>query len=167
MEVQESDLTNRIHKESLLSKIKSEEVNFQKLLLWSVLPEQPLGWRACWLLRQLIKKRDHRIEQVIPEVINQFGQFNHSQKREWLKILIHQTLSEDQEGEVYDLCIDEWKNIHNQPAVRASAILLIFSILKKYPELVNELNHLMTTEYLEALSPGIKVGVIKQWNLIC
>jgi len=164
MELQVSDLTSRIHKDSLLEKIKSEETNFHKLLQWSLLDEQPLAWRATWLLRQITAKNDSRIALVISEVIAGYPGFNHSQRREWLKLLSNQNFTEEQEGELYDLCLSEWKNIANQPALRASAIDLLFTILKKYPELTNELAHLMTSDYLDALSPGIKKGVVKQWN---
>ena len=166
MVLQEADLTTRIHKESLLAKIKSDKDNFSKLLRWSLLNAQPLGWRATWLLRQIVEKRDPRIAKVISQVIEQYRQFNHSQRREWLKMLIDQHISEDEEGQLFDLCIEEWKQIHNQPALRASAIFLVFSFLKKYPELINELNHLMTADYLDELSPGIKKGVLTQWHSI-
>ena len=116
------------------------------------------------MLRQIINKDDRRISEVIPRVIDQYEQFNHSQRREWLKILIDQNIAEEEEGLLFDLCVAEWKQIHSQPALRASAIFLVFSLLNKYPDLLNELNHLMTSEYLDELSPGIKKGVLRQWE---
>lgn len=164
MDLQESDLTTRIHKDSLLEKIKSNEANTAKLLTWSIQSDQPLGWRATWLLRQVIATKDDRITPLVGQIIDSYPGFNHSQKREWLKLLINQEFTEEEEGRLYDLCILEWKNIHHHPALRASALLLIFAILKKYPELTNELNHLMTADYLDELSPGIKKGIMKKWN---
>ena len=166
MRLQKSNLTERIHKESLLEQIRSEDENTILLLEWSQLLEQPLGWRATWMLRQVLAKNDPRLKNHISAVLERFPNFNESQKREWIKLLEHQETSDDEEGILYDLCMLEWKNIHNHPALRASAILVVFKILKKYPELANELNHLMSSDYLESLSPGIKRVIIKNWNLI-
>jgi len=166
MRLQKSNLTERIHKESLLEQIRSEDGNTLLLLEWSQLLEQPLGWRATWMLRQVLTKNDPRLKDHISAVLERFPNFNESQKREWMKLLEHQETSDDEEGILYDLSMLEWRNIHNHPALRASAILVVFKIIKKYPELVNELNHLMTQEYLEALSPGIQRSVLKSWNSI-
>lgn len=163
MDINESDLTSRIHKDSLLKKIRSNSNNIGKLLSWSLQKEQPLGWRATWLLRQVTSKNDAQIINVIPSVIELYRTFNHSQRREWLKTLMDQDIAEEYEGKLYDLCIEEWKNINNHPALRASALYLVFSLLRKYPELTNELTHLMTTDYLDALSLGIKTGIERQW----
>ncbi len=166
MILRKEDLTERIHKDSLLEKIRSEERNIDLLIAWSKLPDQPLGWRSTWLLRQILKDDDPLIQPHIKVVLELFTTFNESQKREWLKTLETQKIGEDEEGVLFDHCITEWKKIHNHPALRASAVLVIFKILKKYPELKEELTHLMTTEYLEALSPGIRKSVVKVWNKI-
>lgn len=164
MILEKKNLTERIHKESLLEKIRSEKQNLDLLLRWSLLNEQPLGWRSTWLLRQIIKKKDPIIQPHVSTVLELFSSFNESQKREWLKTLENQIINEDEEGILFDLCISEWKNVHNHPALRASAINMIFELLKKYPELKSELNHLMTTEYIASLSPGIQRSVLKTWN---
>ncbi len=133
MKLQESDLTNRIHKESLLEKIKTDQENLAILLDWSLATEQPLGWRATWLLKQLVIKNDPRLTHYFQSVIDKFLLFNESQKREWLKILINQDVSEDEEGMLFDLCIIEWKKIQNHPALRSSAFHFIAKTIKKFP----------------------------------
>ena len=164
MELKKADLTNRIHKTSLLEKIHADPDHFDKLLNWSFLKEQPIGWRATWLLKQVVDKNDPRLGHQISQLIEQFPKFNESQKREWLRILIYQEFTDDDAGYLFDLCMLEWKNIHNHPALRSSAFQILMRIFKKFPELVTELTHLMTPEYLEPLSPAIRKGILKQWN---
>ena len=156
-----TDLTQRIHKESILEKIRSEEGNFQLLLKWGLLTEQPLGWRSVWLLRQILEKNDTRLQSSVTDILNSFPTFNGSQKREWLKGLENQHINEDDEGILFDLCVIEWQKIQNHAALRASAFNILFKIVKKYPELKEELSHLMTYDYIDTLSPGIRKGVLK------
>ncbi len=164
MVLEKTDLTQRINKECLLDKIRSEKQNIYLLLKWSRLSEQPLGWRAAWLLRQVIEKDDVAIKSHVSDILEQFSLFNESQKREWLKLLEKQTMCEDEEGMLFDICINEWKKIQSHPALRASACNILFKVLKKYPELKEELNHLMTSDYMESLSPGIKRIIIRTWK---
>lgn len=148
----------------MLAKIRSEEKNIDLLLQWSMDTDQPLGWRSVWLLRQVLKKNDPILEPHIKKVLDLYASFNESQKREWLKALESQSLDDDEEGILFDHCMNEWKKIQNHPALRASAANIIFKVVKKYPELKEELMHLMSNEYLDTLSPAIKKGVVKQWN---
>lgn len=163
MLLQESDLCNRLQKETLLKKIEGEPENFSLLLDWSLLAKKPLGWRAAWLLRQISVKNDARILPAIDRVISNYSKFDESQKREWLKNLYEQPLTDEQEGMLFDLCITDWQKIGHHPALRASSLQLVFRILKKYPELIQEVNHLMVEDYLSPLSPGIRRSLEKQW----
>ena len=164
MILQKKDLTERIHKDSILKKIKSEGENKRLLLEWAQLDDQPIGWRATWLLRHVLEPNDLLLQPEILSILDRFNSFNPSQKREWLRALEHQKLNENEEGKLYDLAITEWKQIHNHPALRAAAVSIVLNILRKYPELKEELVHLMSTEYLQSLSPGIQRSVIKSWN---
>ena len=148
----------------MLTNIRSEVKNIDLLLQWSIRTDQPLGWRSVWLLRQVLKKNDPLLQPYIPKAIELFTTFNESQKREWLKLLGNQDLDDDPEGFLFDHCINEWKKINNHPALRASAGNILFKVLKKYPELKEELNHLMTSDYMESLSPGIKRIIIRTWK---
>ena len=166
MNLTKADLLGRIHKDSLVETIQASDENVGLLLSWSLSTAQPLGWRSTWILKQIIRKNDPRIGPYLSQAIDRFSHFNKSQQREWLKILAHQKLTEEQEGLLFDSCIAEWKNLGNQPSLRSSAIEIVFSILKKYPELHHEMVHIMTKEYVETLSAGIRKGVVKKWESI-
>ncbi|MEM7296884.1 MAG: hypothetical protein AAF391_01295 [Bacteroidota bacterium] len=148
----------------MLTKIRSDDKNIDLLLQWSIVTDQPLGWRSVWLLRQILKKNDPILRPHIQKALDLFTTFNESQKREWLKLLENQDLDDDEEGFLFDHCINEWKRINYHPALRASAASILFKVLKKYPELKEELSHLMTSEYMESLSPGIKRITIRTWK---
>lgn len=161
MILQQKELLTRIHKEALLSKIRSEEQNVDLLLAWSQLTQQPIGWRATWLLRQVLKKNDTRLHPHIPSVLKKFSDFNESQKREWLKAMRNQSMNEEEEGMLFDLSINEWRTISRHPALRASAAVIIIRVLKNYPELNREIQHLFEEHYLTSLSPGIRRSLEK------
>ena len=66
------------------------------------------------------------------------------------------SLNEDQEGLFFDVCMNIWEAVNNQPAVRYYYGLFIIEMAKKYPEIKNELEFLTTDYYTQTLSPGIK-----------
>lgn len=166
MLLKESHLCQRLQKDMLLKMIQDEPGNFPNLISWSLQDEQPLGWRATWLLKQIIRKNDERLVPHIDQAISHYPNFDESQKREWLKIFLFQALSEEQEGRLLDFCLNDWQRITHHPALRASAMSLTIQILKKYPELTQEVQHLMQEEYLSALSPGIRRSLEKQWTAL-
>ena len=57
---------------------------------------------------------------------------------------------------LFDTCLSIWSSIGKSPSVRILAFKQLVTIITKYPELVDELSHVMDDEYAETLSPGIK-----------
>ena len=166
MILKKADLTKRLNKDSVLEKIRSDKKNIHLLLEWSQLTEHPIGWRSSWLLRQSVQKNDSTLKPYIGAVLKKFTSFNESQKREWLKLLSNQTMSENEEGILFDISVSEWKKVNNHPALRSSAFNIMFRILQTYPELRVELSHLMTSDYVDSLSPGIKRIILKSWKAV-
>ena len=66
------------------------------------------------------------------------------------------SLNEDQEGLFFNVCMNIWEAVNKKLAVRYYCGLFIIEMLKKYPEIKNELEFLTTDYYTQTLSPGIK-----------
>ncbi len=82
-------------------------------------------------------------------------------QRELLKILYRMELSEEQEGIVFDLCMNVWEQVGKAPSVRHNAFRMISRIASKYPGLSNEIAMITQEHYLETLSPGVRRSVMK------
>jgi len=70
-------------------------------------------------------------------------------------------LNEQQEGVVFDLCMNMWETIQKAPSVRHTAFKMIVRITEKYPDLKKEIAFITRNHYLETLSPGIRRSVEK------
>jgi urate oxidase len=68
-------------------------------------------------------------------------------------------LNENYEGRIFDICIKVWGQKHKAPSVRMTAFKYIVKIVKKHPELTDEITFLTQEHYLESLSPGVKNSI--------
>ena len=73
-------------------------------------------------------------------------------------------LTENQESLLFDVCLTIWEDIAKSPSVRGTAFKFLLKIVKKYPELSEEIGHLTQSHYTESLSPGIKHSFIRMVN---
>ncbi len=73
-------------------------------------------------------------------------------------------LNDDQEGQLFDICMNLWEQTEKVPSIRYTAIKFILKCAKKHPELENEISFLFQDHYLQSLSPGIKHSINKMMN---
>jgi hypothetical protein len=72
-------------------------------------------------------------------------------------------LKDDQEGYLFDECMNIWESVGKSPSVRITAFSILADIAKKYPELRHELEFLTQNQYTETLSPGIRLSFDRIW----
>jgi len=149
-------LTKHFNKEDLISFMNKHPLQFEKYIDIALSDEQPLAWRAAWLLNNCMKKNDKRIQDKIMAIIKAIATKEDGHQRELLKILEKMNIDEDYEGYLFNVCISIWEAIDKSPSVRILAFRILAKITKKYPELKNELKHLTQKHYTETLSPGIR-----------
>jgi len=125
---------------------------------------EPQGWNAAWLLEHCVMKNDPRIRKHVSSLIQSLNGKRDGHQREILKILMKMELKDDQEGFLFDECMNIWESIGKSPSVRISAFSIMAGIAKKYPELKHELEFLTQEQYTETLSPGIKHSFNKIWG---
>lgn len=154
-------------KEEMISFLNSNPDAFKEAVELAVTDKQPFSWRAAWLLSGWMKPNDERIKACLDKLIRGMKGKKDGQQRELLKIIYQMDLKKKHEGRVFDVCMDIWEGIEKDPSVRVTALKMMLRIVKKYPELSQELSFLTQDHYVESLSPGIKNSVsrmIKELN---
>jgi len=154
-------LNNRINKTKMVAFLNSNSAYFQQAIEIALTNRQPEAWRAAWLLTHVVKKNDKRVKSYIQLIISTLEDRKDGHQRELLKILEKMELNGDQEGHLFDVCMNIWEAVKKSPSVRIVAFRLIHKIAQKYPELNNEIEFLAQSHYTETLSPGIKHSLQK------
>ncbi|PKL80647.1 MAG: hypothetical protein CVV25_03865 [Ignavibacteriae bacterium HGW-Ignavibacteriae-4] len=150
------------YKVEMVAFVNSSPKEFDELIELSLSDKQPFAWRAAFILSTVMKKNDKRISSVIDEVINAIDGKPDGHKRELLKILLKLELSEEQESQLIDICINLWKELDSKPTVRFYALRMLMNIAKKYPDLESEIRLLTNDLYMDSLTQGIRRVIEKR-----
>lgn len=156
----ESQLIN-FRKEEMITFLKTHPEFFNNALELALKDEQPLSWRSAWLLRSCMEKNDSRIRKHINKIIKLLPEKEDGHQRELIKILLQMKLSEAQEGNLFNVCMNLWEGIHKSPSIRITAFKFIYGMAEKYPELKSEVEYLTQDQFLETLSPGIRNSIAR------
>ena len=154
-------LTARLRKVEMVAFLKKNPNLFEETVKISLGDEEPQSWRATWLVKHYMAKNDKRIVKNINSILKVLPNKKDGHQRELLKILIDMKLTEKQEGILFDKCFTIWEDISKSPSVRGTAFSIIVSTVKKYPELLSEIEFLTQNHYVETLSPGIRHSIVK------
>jgi len=166
METELEYILTHSYKADMISYIKSHPENFEEAIKLAISDKQPYSWRAAWLLWSCMDKNDQRVHKYIDKIIDALPTKDDDQLRELLIILQRMELSGDQEGKLFDLCINTWENIGKQPSLRFNAFKLIVKIAKRHPDLSNEINFLTESHYMDSLSDTVKKSILKMMQVL-
>ncbi len=122
----------------------------------------PMCWRAAWVVRSAMDEDDKRVKPYIDEILGVLPDKSDGHQRELMKLLQRMKLTDDQEGMLYDISVSIWESVRKKPSVRYIAFEHIITMIRKYPELKQELEAITQPQHINALSAGIKAAVIKQ-----
>jgi len=154
------------YKDGMISFMDSHPDVFEEAIELAISNKQPYSWRAAWLLWSCMEENDVRIHPYLKRIINSIENKEDGHQRELIKILSQMDLKEEDEGVLFNLCINLWEQINIKPSVRFTAFKFIVETAKKYPELKEEISFLSQNHYLETLSPGIRNSVYKMMKEI-
>jgi len=160
----ESILENKLmtmYKDEMILFMKSNPEHFEEAIQLAISDKQPYAWRAAFLLSGCMDENDKRVKKHILPILKCIKQKKDGHQRELLKILSNMKISEKHEGQIFDICINLWKQINKAPSVRMNALKFVVKIAKKYPELSEEIVIVTQNHYLESLSPGVKHSIKK------
>ncbi len=160
------DILCNEQKAGMLAYMKANPKGIESLIQLSIIDKQPYSWRAAWLLSKCMDKNDKRIAPFVPQMIQRIKIGMHSQKRDLLTVLQKMEIPEDEEGLLFDICVDIWCRLDHIPSVRLNAFRMILKIANKIPELKEEVLLLAEEEYLDSLSGGIQTVVLRLINTL-
>jgi len=154
-------LTASLRKDKMVDFLKKNPDLFDETLEISLDDYEPESWRAAWLIKHYMAKNDKRIIKKINSILKELPNKKDGHQREFLKILMDMKLSEKQEGILFDKCFVIWEDISKSSSVRGTAFLIIINTVKKYPELLTEIEFLTQKHYSETLTHGIRNIIVK------
>ena len=154
-------LTATLRKDKMVSFLKKNPNLFDETLKVSLGDKEPESWRAAWLVKHYMTRNDSRVRKYINSILKALPNKKDGHQRELLKILIDMKLTEKQEGILFDNCFTIWEDISKSSSVRGTAFSIIVNTVKKYPELLVEIEFLTQNHYVEALTPGIRNSIVK------
>ena len=130
--------------------------NFNFLIKHMLEDVKPTSWRTTWVVNHLMEKDDKITKKKLSTIIKSIKDKTEGHQRELIKIVRKMKLNEENEGLFFDVCMEIWRKVNKQPAVRYYCGLYIIEMARKYPEIKNELEYLTTDYYIKTLPPGIK-----------
>ena len=152
----ENKLIKHFIKEELVLFINSDSEIFKEAIDLALSDNQPQAWRSAWLLGHCMQKNDQRLRNQVKAIIEIIENKKDGHQRELLKILEKMEIDENQEGTLFNICMNIWEAINKSSSVRIVAFRLLIKIVKKYPELNKEIEFLSQRHYINTLSPGIR-----------
>ena len=150
-------------KEGLLAYLDNNPDEFEQIINIAMSGDHEYGWKASWLISSYLRKtKDYlRVSKFVKNIIASINGKKDGHQRELLRIILQLRLDEKMEATLFDHCILIWKTPEKSPSVRITAFKAILNIVRKYPELSEEILFLTENHYLDSLSPGIKRSVQK------
>jgi len=161
METALEHILTSYYKDGMISFMDAHPEYFEEAIELAISNKQPYSWRAAWLLWSCMEENDKRIQGYIKNIINTITTKKDGHQRELLKILLKMELNEEHEGYLFNVCVAVWENINKKPSVRFTAFKFIIKIVKKHPDLSNEITFLTQNQYLDSLSPAVKSSISK------
>lgn len=154
-------ILTKSYKEVMISYITTNQEEFSELIELAISDKQPYSWRAAWLLWSCMERNDSRVQPHVSTLVKQLNSFKDGQQRNLINILLKMEVPEEDEGLLFDSCVDIWLKIEKQSSVRFKAFEVIMKLVEKYPELKNEVQSLTDMRFVEPLSEGIKKSFYK------
>lgn len=147
------------YKSEMIAFIQSNHKAFDEAITIALSDEQPFAWRAAFVLWSCMEENDPRIKKQMKRFVAALQEKQDGHQRELIKILFQMDLGDKYEGIIFDTCISLWEDISKVPSVRYNAFKMILKIVKKHPELAEEILFLTEDRYLESLSAGIRNSI--------
>ena len=154
-------LNGHLQKDPIVSLLRENSAVFDEAIQLALQSDERTAWRAAWVLFHAMEDYDPHLQPHLKAFVSALHGKRDGHQRELLKIIERLTPDDDLEGELFDICMSIWENQGKSPSARITSFRIMYSIAKKYPELLQELNYLLQEHYTESLSPGIRNSLKK------
>ena len=116
----------------------------------------PKSWRAAYLVDKINDKHPELLHPFLSAMINQVQiEKSPGKKRHFLKLISLNDLTEEQQGFLFNFCIETLKSGKEPAAVRVHAMQILQNIAVKEPELIPEILLIIEDEMENHLTAGI------------
>lgn len=152
------------YKSGMIAHLESNPDEFEEAIQLALSDKQPLALRAAWLLWDCMEENDGRVVKYIDKIIAAIPSKKDNHQRELLKILHNVNMNKKYEGILFDICLNIWEKIQNQPSTRFTAFRFMIKITKTHPDLKGEMELLLQDKFTDNLSPGVKKSLNQMIN---
>lgn len=135
------DLSKK-HSAEIASKAEQDAAVLKTLWKFALSDEEPVNWRAAWVIKGIHENNRNLIEPLIGDMISALPQLEkEGVKREFLRMIIEYPLPEGEEslGILLDSCFRWLANPAEPIAVKIHCMTILFEISKVIPEIKQEL----------------------------
>lgn len=106
--------------------------------------EQPHAWHAAWILDGYTDKNKEAFRVYLNDTIEKIQGFEFDgQRRIFLRIILKYEIPEQYEVLLYDYCKTLMLSTGEAVAIKANAMRVLKNICDKYPELGDEIRHII------------------------
>lgn len=161
METKLEYILTHSYKTVMILYLNSHPEDFEEAIRLAISDKRPYSWRAAWLLWSCMDKNDQRIHKHVKKLIDTLTTKCDDQLRELLIILQKMELSNNNEGKLFDICVNIWEKTGKQPSVRYNAFKMMVKIIKNHPDLFKEITFLTDINYLDSLFESVKKSISK------
>ena len=154
-------LRSRFEKKELLASLQGAPSLVEELVHYACADEQPISWRAAWMLEHHAKAYPDDVARYASRFIDVLEEKEDGHQRCLIKLLMELDLDDEQQSKLFNSCFNIYENLAAIPSLRITALQYIISVVKEYPELRAEVLHLFDERYSLGLSPGIKNSWMK------
>lgn len=161
METELENILISTYKDGMIAYMETHPEAYEEAVQLAISDKQPFAWGAAWLFWSCMEVNDQRILKHVKEIVKSVKSKNDGHQWELLKILLRMEIDKKYEGILFNLCLELWEEINKTPSVRITAFEFILKLVKKHPELSNEITFLLQERYLETLSPGVRKSISK------
>lgn len=147
---------SKVHTVYLANKIGANQEDFDELIALFLKDEYRVTQRAAWIVRHCIEAYPWLIEKHLESIIlNLQKDIHDAVKRNTVFILHQMEIPEDLMGVTAEICFAFLNSGKEPVAIKAHSMSVLFNIVKKFPELKDELQ-MSIEEQLPFGSVGFK-----------
>jgi hypothetical protein len=135
-----TNIPSGVEKEILIRDVGNSKLKFQELLELSLNGEDPVAWRATWILDGCDEVYPGLASGYITQIVRALPNLkSNGVIRSLLRLLCRYEIPEDEQGLLVDLCFNYMVSEYYQLAVKVHAMQIIYNHVLLYPELKEEL----------------------------
>jgi hypothetical protein len=120
--------------------VGDNETAFSEIMHIAFHAKAPVSFRAAAVAETVCRSYPHQIVPYINTILSDYFKFNHDGvKRGLLKAIIKVDYSEEQQGQLLDLCLEIIRSNKEKVAAKSYALAILMKISEKYPDIRHEI----------------------------